>query len=114
MIMFFSVILLGTLLVLIIRFPWILALFLSFSIFYFSYKAHILTIPDIIGGLAGFAVVIGFIIYLDNTKRKRQEKKKLEDQMQRLANISHYIPKDDYPEFYEKKKSHYDKEDHFT
>lgn len=100
---FSSAILLGTLLVLIIRFPGILALFFSFSIFYFSYKAHILTIPDIVGGLAGFAVVIGIIIYLDNAKRKHQEKKKLEGHLQRLANLSYYIPKDDYPEFYEKR-----------
>lgn len=105
MIMFFSVILLSLLLLLIIRFPGILVLLFSFSIFYFFYKAHILTIPDIVGILAGFAVVIGFIIYFNNAKRKREEKKRLEDQMQHLANFSHYIPKDDYPELYEKKEN---------
>lgn len=110
MITFFSVLLIGIFLLIIIRFPRILVLLLSFSIFYVSYKAGILKISDIVGGLAGFAVVIGFIIYLDNAKKKREEKKKLEDQMQRLANLSHYIPKDDYPEFYEKNKNHYDKD----
>lgn len=108
--MFFLTLLLFFSVFIIIQLRAFIPLLLAISIFYIFYKLGIFSVPDLIGIFAAFVAFLAFVVYLENAKRKREEKKRLEDQMQRLANFSHYIPKDDHPEFYEKNNNAFDKD----